>query len=105
MIDGDRSSHQLLDKFFEFFKHLTTLNVATALALLAIQEAFGSFLVVMPLVALGVSLGLALEGMYAVTLRIGESANSRSDRSLRWTLWIAVALFGFGLGAFAISAL
>jgi hypothetical protein len=105
MTEGERYSDELLDKYFEFFKHLTTLNVATALALLAIQEAFGSFLVVVPLVMLGISLGLALEGMYAVTLRLEKSANSRNDRSLRWTLWIAIALFGFGLGAFVVSAL
>jgi hypothetical protein len=79
---------ELLDKYFEFFKHLTTLNVATAIILLAISQArpAGLALVLVPLLAFGVSLLAALSGMEVVLLCLRKQDGPEVTVSflLRW---------------------
>jgi hypothetical protein len=63
-----RPDDELLDKYFQFFTHLTTLNSAGAVVVLAVSLAQpeGLVLAVVPLVVFGVSLLIALSGMQAV---------------------------------------
>jgi hypothetical protein len=102
---------ELLEKYFKFFKHLTTLNVATAIVVLAISQArpAGLALVLVPLLVFGVSLLISLGGMEVVLaclskqdgseitvtllgagpLRLGSTCASRSifPSSPMWSRW------------------
>jgi hypothetical protein len=97
----------LLDKYFDFFKHIGTLDVAVAIVMLAISrsEQYGTF-VYLSLLSLGFSLVLTLAGMINVLgahTAPGQDRNRRSRLRLL-ALLCSAALFG-GVGGFVASAL
>jgi hypothetical protein len=112
---------ELLDKYFDFFKHLTTLNVATAVVVLAISQArpAGLALVVTPLAAFGFSLLASLNGMMDVLRylsRQGESSltmvvvipwrrRGKASRYLSESLAGSLLFFVLGLIGFAYGVL
>jgi hypothetical protein len=80
-------SDELLDKYYDIFKHMTTLNVATAVVSLAIYNGSEDRLasLAVPLLAFGASLVAAMNGLEAVLscLRVQD----RSDVGVR-LLWL-----------------
>ncbi len=119
----ERLSHELRDKYFEAFKHLTTLNVATSIAMLAIYEPWpdNPALLVLPLLLFGLSLLAALSGMEVLLkclrhLDNAEDAQTklddirvsgllRRDRPaglvLRRSLGFSIVTYAGGLSGFA----
>src|ERR671910_1910040 len=100
-------SEALLDKYFDFFKHIGTLDVAVAIVMLAISgsERYGTA-VYLSLFALGISLIVTLSGMIKV---LGEHSRPGQDQGRRARLRLlallcAAALFG-GLCGFVVNAL
>jgi hypothetical protein len=90
----------LLDKYFDFFKHIGTLDVAVAIVMLAISrsEQYVPW-VYISLVALGVSLCATLSGMKNVLgahTAPGQDPNRRA-RLRRLALLCSAALIG-GIG-------
>jgi hypothetical protein len=95
--------------YFEAFKHLTTINVAAALVLLAIyrEGAVWSVLqVLFPMAGFGISLFLSLCGVYQTTAKediVARGYRMRSEYNiLTWS--IGVFLLGLG-GALVVEVL
>jgi len=97
----------LLDKYFDFFKHIGRLDVAVAIVMLAISRSEQCVpWVYISLVALGVSLCATLSGMKNVLgahTAPGQDPNRRA-RLRRLALLCSAALIG-GIGGFVVSAL
>jgi hypothetical protein len=86
--------------YFEVFKHLTTLNVAAALVLLAIYREGGTLSepqILLPMGGFGASLCLSLLGMYQTTAK--EDIEARGYR-IRWSEYahLTWTLLAFALG-------
>lgn len=105
MENADRPSTELLDKYFDFFKHVGTLNAAVAVVLLAItrDEGLGPS-VYLALGFFGVSLIVALLGMDDV-LRALRFPTTSSGAGLRKKSLVSGGMFLGGLAGFAWAAL
>ncbi len=103
----EEGRREALKLYFEFFKHLTTLNTAAALVMLAIFREMEAPLVstLTAVILLGLSLLVSLLGM-AVVVRSVERAEERSaHRCLRLALLLfAFVYFAIALWAFWPSA-
>jgi len=114
-----QTTQELLDKYFQFFTHLTTLNSAGAVVVLAISQAQpeGRSLSVVPLVVFGLSLLISLSGMEAVLTCLAHSDRTQARVSVLWrwrvsvgrylreALRFSIILFVAGLAAFAYTTL
>lgn len=109
--EGLAYSAELLDRYFEFFKHLTTLNSGAVLISLAIYQAAGleKYDLVIPLLMFGASLVIALHGMYGITMRTLNPGRPVSREIEKYIgdpyprLIYSGMLFFFGLLVFAVN--
>lgn len=117
----DGLSTELLDKYFDLFKHMTTLNVATAVIVLAISQsspiALGGVLATLSI--LGFSLYGALLGMEVVlecVRRMGDVDDIRvrvffgrrrieAEKYLNRWMWLSMSSFVGGLIGFGFNVL
>jgi len=98
-----RRSEKYLEIQFDFLKHLTTLNSAITVVVLAVyQTGKLSGLVFLSLVFFGASLIVALASMYTIMLNL--MVGSVRERIPWEVLWSGSLFFG-GLVAFAYFAL
>ena len=90
--------------YFEAFKHLTTLNAATTLILLAIYRegmVVSVLQVLFPMSGFGVSLLLSLLGMYQTTAK--EHIEARGHRILLSEYgYLTWSLYAFALGVLGV---
>jgi hypothetical protein len=90
------------DRYFEAFKHMTTLNTAGALVLLAIYREGAAVIVqvFLSMAGFGISLLLSLYGMYLTTAK--EDIEAKGYR-VRWSEYALLAwalrVFFLGVGA------
>ena len=112
-------SDELLDKYFQFFTHLSTLNSAGAVIVLAVSQTRpeGMGLAVVPLVVFGLSLLASLSGMEAVLVCLSCEDRTEAQVTVPWRWRVravrylgearhfTVLFFVAGLSAFAYTAL
>ncbi|CAA9467962.1 MAG: hypothetical protein AVDCRST_MAG25-1743 [uncultured Rubrobacteraceae bacterium] len=112
-------SNEVLDKYFQFFTHLSTLNSAGAVIVLAVSQTRpeGMELAVVPLVVFGLSLLTSLSGMEAVLVCLLHEDRSKARITVLWSWKVGavkylkearhftVLFFVAGLSAFAYTAL
>jgi hypothetical protein len=81
-----RTTEALLDKYFQFFTHLTTLDSAGAVVVLAVSQARpeGLSLAVVPLVVFGLSLLAALSGMETVLTCLSHPDGTQARVAVLW---------------------
>ena len=98
---GRRASDELLDKYFDTFKHLSTLNIATGVLAVAFltrrYDDLGG--ITLAIWCFAASVVLALGGMEAVLTELrSDPPRPVPHRLLRRLHYASVALLGAGLG-------
>ena len=119
MAEEDQRSIELAKTYFEFFKHLSTLNSAGAVVVVAISQARpeGLTLAAVPLLVFGISLLSSLSGMEAVLVCLSHPAKTQARVPFLWR-WrpkaseylagahrLSIVFFVAGLAGFAYTAL
>jgi hypothetical protein len=89
--------------YFEYFKHLTTLNVATALVLLTIYREIGVGAIALGVVLTLLVISLIGSGYALLLIPIGAGANPK--RLVRFVRYVVGLLYLGGVGAFTIEVL
>jgi hypothetical protein len=99
------ADNELLDRHFDLFKHLTTLDSGAVLATLVIYREVGMEKadLIPPLLSFGFSLVIALIGSYGIAQ--GAYVSYNDQRPPRWMLGLSVGMFASGVGVVALSAL
>jgi hypothetical protein len=99
-----RPSDELLDKYWDFFKQIATLDLAAAVILLAIfRDSVGRIQVVGALVPLLTSLALCIVGMMEVRNHFDDRARRDSgERLVSLYKWVART---FVLGMLTLAAI
>lgn len=84
MVSGP--SDELFDKYFQFFTHLSTLNSAGTVIVLAVSQARpeGMELAVVPLLVCGLSLLASLSGMEAVIACLSHEDGTEARITFLW---------------------
>ncbi len=89
------------DLLFDYFKHLSTLNVAFVAVVLALYDATeGKVGAIVSLIAFGVSLIVSLDGMSAL-INFKRWPMARPNTALSLTKRVAAAAFVGGVTGFA----
>lgn len=97
-VEEQTLSKEVLQTYFEFFKHL---NTATIIAILAIYRASSlPIFVISPIVMIGLSLGVSVAGMNTVVDYMRDIERTSLRRLIAWQR-ASSALFLFGLATFA----
>jgi hypothetical protein len=100
--------------YFEAYKHMTTLNTASALILLAIYREASSLIpsveFLFPMAGIGISLALSLVGMYDTAAKEdiedrGKRARLVGHRGLEWSLLTFCLGVILALGVEAINSI
>ena len=99
-----RPSDELLDKYWDFFKQIATLDLAAAVILLAIfRDSVGRIQVVGALVPLLTSLALCIVGMMEVINHFDDRTRRDSgERLVNLYKWVART---FVLGMLTLAAI
>ncbi len=88
-------SDGVLDKYFQFFTHLSTLNSAGAVIVLAISQTRpeGMELALVPLAAFGLSLLASLSGMEVVMVCLSREDRAETRITVLWRWGVGAAKY------------
>ena len=102
---SSRTTDELLDKYFESFKHLSTLSVALGIAVLIVfRGSAGRIGIMGSMASLAAAFVLSLLGMLLVVLRL-RYPEPGSDDGLLWWLLALSGVFLLGVpGGLALTA-